>query len=102
MRRDSGGVQLRKCSAKRKRGLMANFLGEPCFRWLISLFVWTRSLQYKAERLGWSGSLLLHTEAALIADYSRKQIDCRDGLYMTLLQKTQTIPLKACDSPPVR
>ena len=30
-----------------------------------------RSLQYKAERLGWSGSLLLHTEAALIGDCSR-------------------------------
>ena len=29
-----------------------------------------RSLQCKAERLGWSGSLLLQTEAALIGDYS--------------------------------
>ena len=34
------------------------------------------SLQYKAERLGWSGSLLLQTEAALISDYGREQTDC--------------------------
>ena len=52
-----------------------------------------RSLQYKAERLGWSGSLLVQTEAALIADYGRKQIDYRYVLYMTPLQKIQTIPL---------
>ena len=32
-----------------------------------------RSLQYKAERLGWSGSLLLQTEAALIGNYGREQ-----------------------------
>ena len=51
------------------------------------------SLQYKAERLGWSGSLLLQTEAALIGDYSREQIDYRYVLYMTPLQKTRTIPL---------
>ena len=69
------------------------FLGESCFRRFISLFLWSRWLQYKAERLGWSGSLLLHTEAALIDDHSRKQIHCRDGLYMTTLQKTPTIPL---------
>ena len=52
-----------------------------------------RSLQYKAERLGWSGSLLLQTEAVLIGDYSREQIDYRCVLYMTPLQKTQIIPL---------
>ena len=52
------------------------------------------SLQYKAERLGWSGSLLLQTEAALIGDYGREQIDYRYVLYMTQLQKTQTIPLR--------
>ena len=52
-----------------------------------------RSLQYKAERLGWSGSLLLQTEAALIGDYGRGQINDRYVLYMTPLQKTQTIPL---------
>ena len=51
------------------------------------------SLQYKAERLGWSGSLPLQTEAALISDYGREQTDYRYVLYMTLLQKTQTIPL---------
>ena len=51
------------------------------------------SLQYKAERLGWSGSLLLQTEAALISDYGREQTDYRYVLYMTLLQKTQAIPL---------
>ena len=31
------------------------------------------SLHSKAERLGWSGSLLLQTEAALIGDYGREQ-----------------------------
>ena len=76
---------LRKCSA-------IDFLGEPCFRWL--KFTGIHLLQYKAERLGWSGSLLLQTEAALIADYSRKQIHYRYVLYMTPLQKTPTIPLK--------
>ena len=35
------------------------------------------SLQYKAERLGWSSALLLQTEAALIGDYGREQIDYR-------------------------
>ena len=45
------------------------------------------TLQYKAERLGWSGSLLLQTEAALICDYSRKQTDYRCVLYMTPLKK---------------
>ena len=58
------------------------FLSGPC------------SLQYKAERLGWSGSLRLQTEAALISDYGRKQIDYKYVLYMTTLQKTPTIPLK--------
>ena len=53
------------------------------------------SLQYKAERLGWSDSLLLQTEAVLIADYSREQIDYRYVLYMTPLQKTWTIPLRS-------
>ena len=52
-----------------------------------------RSLQYKAERLGWSGSLLLQTEAALIDNYSREQTNYRCVLYMTPLQNTQTIPL---------
>ena len=41
------------------------------------------SLQYKAERLGWSGSLLLQTEAALISDYGREQTDYRYVLYMS-------------------
>ena len=54
-----------------------------------------RLLQYKAERLGWSGSLLLQTEAALIGKYGREQIYYRYVLYMTPLQKTQTIPLTA-------
>ena len=52
-----------------------------------------RSLQYKAERLGWSSSLLLQTGAALIGDYGREHTDYRYVLYMTSLQKTQTIPL---------
>ena len=52
-----------------------------------------RSLQYKAEHLGWSGSLLLQTEAALIGDFGRKQINYRYVLYMTSLQKTRAIPL---------
>ena len=51
------------------------------------------SLQYKAERLGWSGSPILQTEAAPIGDYSREQIDYSYVLYMTPLQKTRTIPL---------
>ena len=45
------------------------------------------SLQYKAERLGWSGSLLLQTEAAMIGDYGREQTDYRYVLYMTPLEK---------------
>ena len=53
-----------------------------------------RSLQYKAKRLGWSGSLLLQTEAALIGDYGKEQADYRYVLYMTPLPKTQTIPLR--------
>ena len=53
-----------------------------------------RSLQYKAEHLGWSGSLLLQTEVALTGDYGREQIDYRYVIYMTPLQKTQTIPLR--------
>ena len=40
------------------------------------------SLQYKAERLGWSGSLLLQTEAARVSDYGRDQMDCRYVLYI--------------------
>ena len=59
-----------------------------------SFFSGPRSLQYKAERLGWSSSLLLQTEAVLIGDYGREQTDCRYVLYMTPLQKTRTIPLK--------
>ena len=51
-------------------------------------------MQYKAEHLGWSGSLLLQTEAALIGDHGREQIDNRYVLYMTPLQKTRTIALK--------
>ena len=58
-----------------------------------SFFSGLCSLQYKAEHLGWSSSLLLQTEAALISDYSREQIDYIYVLYMTSLQKTQTIPL---------
>ena len=34
------------------------------------------------------------SEAALIGDYVREQIDCRYILYMTPLQKTRTIPLR--------
>ena len=52
------------------------------------------SLQYKAEHLGWSGSLLLQTEVALIGNYGREQIDYRYVLYMNPLQKTQTIHLQ--------
>ena len=51
------------------------------------------SLQYKAENLGWSSSLLLQTEAALIRNYGREQTDYRYVLYMNPLQQTQTIPL---------
>ena len=58
-----------------------------------SFFSGLCSRQYKAEHLGWSSSLLLQTEAALISDYSREQIDYIYVLYMTSLQKTQTIPL---------
>ena len=50
-------------------------------------------VQYKAERLGWSGSLLLPTEAALIGDYGGEQLDYRYVLYITPFQKTQTITL---------
>ena len=60
---------------------------------LFCFFSGPRSLQYKAEHLGWSGSLLLQTEAALIGDYSREQIYYRYVLYMTPLQKTRIIPL---------
>ena len=60
---------------------------------LFHFFSGPHSLQYKAERLGWSGSLLLQTEAALIGDYGREQTDYRYVLYMTPLQKTQTVPL---------
>ena len=72
------------------------FLGEPCFRCLkYNLHLGPRLLQYKAERLGWSDSLLLQTEAAaLICDYGREQIHYRHVLYMTLLQKTRTVPLR--------
>ena len=35
-----------------------------------------------------------NTEAALISDYGREQTDYRYVLYMTPLQKTQTIPLR--------
>ena len=52
-----------------------------------------RSLLYKAERLGWSGSLVVQTEAALIRNYGREQTDYSYVLYMTPFQKTQTIPL---------
>ena len=67
-------------------GGLFHFFSGPC------------SLQYKAERLGWSDSLLLQTEAVLISDYCREQIDYRYVLYMTLLQKTQTIPLSSGSS----
>ena len=61
---------------------------------LFHFFSGPRSLQYKAERLGWSGSLLLQTEAVLIGDYGREQTDCKYVLYMIPFQKTQTITLK--------
>ena len=61
---------------------------------LFCFFSGPRSLQYKAECLGWSGSLLLQTEAALISDYGRQQRDYRYVLYMTPLQKTRTIALR--------
>ena len=60
-----------------------------CFRFSLHL----GTVHCKAERLGWSGSVLLQTEAALIGDYSREQIDYRYVIYMTPLQKTRTIPL---------
>ena len=60
---------------------------------LFRFFSGPRSLQYKAERLGWSGSLLLQTEAALIGSYGREHTDYGSVLYMTPLQKNQTIPL---------
>ena len=41
---------------------------------LFNFFSGSCSLQYKAERLGWGGSLLLQTEAELIGDYSRKRL----------------------------
>ena len=47
---------------------------------------------YGQSRPG-SGSLLLQTEVALIGDYGRKQNDYRYVLYMTPLQRTQTIPI---------
>ena len=40
-----------------------------------------------STNLGWSGSLLLQTEAAQIGDYGRKQINNRYVLYMTPLKK---------------
>ena len=60
---------------------------------LFCFFSGPRSLQYKAERLVWSGSLLLQTEAALIRDYDREHTDYRHVLYMTPLKKTRAIPL---------
>ena len=45
------------------------------------------SLQYKAKCLGWSGSLLLQTEAALIGNYDRGQTDYRYVLYTQPGQK---------------
>ena len=62
-------------------GGLFHFFSGPC------------SLQYKAERLGWSISLLLQTEAALIGDYGTEEVEYRYVLYMTRLQKTRTIPL---------
>ena len=53
-----------------------------------------RSLQYKAERLGWSDSLLLQTEAALIGDYGREQINYRYVLYMAPTSKNTNYPFK--------
>ena len=46
------------------------------------------SLQYKAERLGWSGALLLQTEAALIGNYSREQLDYSMYFIWPHLKKT--------------
>ena len=63
-----------------------------------SFFSGPRSLQYTPEHLGWSVSLLLQTEAALIRDYDygREQIDYKCVLYTTPLQNTWTIPLSCC------
>ena len=80
MRRDTEVLRLRKCSAKRHNVLHNIHLN--CYRFfsmslvlggLFCFFSGPRSLQYTAERLGWSGSLLLQTEAALISDYGREQ-----------------------------
>ena len=38
---------------------------------LFRFFSGPRSLQYKAECPGWSGSLFLQTEAVLISDYGK-------------------------------
>ena len=65
---------------------------------LFHFFSGPHSLQYKAERLGWSGSLLLQTEAALISDYGREQINYSYVLYMTPLKKKKkkkNYPFKA-------
>ena len=56
---------------------------------LFLFFSGPRSLQYEAERLSWSSSLLLQTEAAMIGDYTMEQIDYRYALYMTQLKKKQ-------------
>ena len=54
-------------------------------------------LQYKAEHLGWSGSLLLQTEAAQIRNYGREQIDYRYVLYILYhpTSRNPNYPLKA-------
>ena len=70
MRRDMEVLRWRKCSAKRKRG----FFSGP------------RSLHCSTKLSIWAG-------AAIYSDYNRKKIDYRYVLYMTLLQKTRTIPL---------
>ena len=54
----------------------------------------TFSLQYKAECLGWSGSLPLQIEAALIGEYGKEQIDYRYVLYMTPTSKNMNYPFK--------
>ena len=56
------------------------------------LFCFSLDPVHCSTKLGWSSSLLLQTEVALIGDYSREHTDYRYVLYMTPVQKTQTIP----------
>ena len=85
---------MRKCSAKRKAEFSLYNVHLNCYRFfkvglvlggLFSFFSEPGSLQYKAEHLGWSSSLLLQTVAVLIGDHGREQTDYRYVLYMTPL-----------------